>query len=152
DHPEEAEFGTAEGRQGPPDQRLRGHRLHRRRRAQLAGALGGSDPQRAGQGSSRGGLPPPAGPARYPGRERPQARPVAVWRQGAEVGLRVTVAMPRRREVPKREVLPAPKFHNGDVAKFINVLMPRGKNSTAERIVYGALEMIKSKSGKDPVE
>jgi small subunit ribosomal protein S7 len=60
--------------------------------------------------------------------------------------------MPRRREVPKREVLPDPKFHNGDVAKFINVLMTRGKKSTAERIVYGALEMIKSKSGKDPVE
>ena len=60
--------------------------------------------------------------------------------------------MPRRREVPKREVLPDPKFHNGDVAKFINVLMTRGKKSTAERIVYGALEMSKSKSGKDPVE
>ena len=52
--------------------------------------------------------------------------------------------MPRRREIPKREVLPDPKFHNGDVAKFINVLMTRGKKSTAERIVYGALEMIKS--------
>ena len=60
--------------------------------------------------------------------------------------------MPRRREIPKREVLPDPKFHNGDVAKFINVLMTRGKKSTAERIVYGALEMIQSKSGKDPVE
>ena len=60
--------------------------------------------------------------------------------------------MPRRREIPKREVLPDPKFHNGDVAKFINVLMTRGKKSTAERIVYGALDMIKSKSGKDPVE
>ncbi len=60
--------------------------------------------------------------------------------------------MPRRREVPKREVLPDPKFHNGDVAKFINVLMTRGKKSTAERIVYGALEMIKVKSGKDPIE
>ncbi len=60
--------------------------------------------------------------------------------------------MPRRREVPKREVLPDPKFHNGDVAKFINVLMMRGKKSTAERIVYGALDMIKSKSGKDPIE
>src|SRR5678809_926762 len=60
--------------------------------------------------------------------------------------------MPRRREVPKREILPDPKFHNVEVAKFVNVLMTRGKKSTAERIVYGALEMIKSKSGKDPVE
>ena len=60
--------------------------------------------------------------------------------------------MPRRREIPKREILPDQKFSNADVAKFINVLMTRGKKSTAERIVYGALEMIKSKSGKDPVE
>ena len=60
--------------------------------------------------------------------------------------------MPRRREVPKRIVLPDPKFANQDVAKFINVLMTRGKKAVAERIVYGAFDMIKSKSGKDPVE
>ena len=60
--------------------------------------------------------------------------------------------MPRRREVPKREILPDPKHKSEEVAKFMNVLMTRGKKSTAERIVYGALEMIKSKSGKDPVE
>jgi small subunit ribosomal protein S7 len=60
--------------------------------------------------------------------------------------------MPRRREVPKREVLPDPKFHNGDVAKFINVLMTRGKKSTAERIVYGALDKIGDRSGKPPLE
>ena len=60
--------------------------------------------------------------------------------------------MPRRREVPKREILPDPKFANVDVAKFINVLMTRGKKSVAERIVYGALEQIKKKSGKDPLE
>jgi small subunit ribosomal protein S7 len=60
--------------------------------------------------------------------------------------------MPRRREVPKREILPDPKFANVDVAKFVNVLMTRGKKSTAERIVYGAFNIIKSKSGKEPVE
>jgi small subunit ribosomal protein S7 len=60
--------------------------------------------------------------------------------------------MPRRREVPKREILPDPKFANVDVAKFVNVLMTRGKKSTAERIVYGAFNLIKSKSGKEPVE
>ena len=60
--------------------------------------------------------------------------------------------MPRRREVPKREILADPKFASVDLAKFMNVLMTRGKKSVAERIVYGALEMIKSKSGKDPVE
>src|SRR6266850_1608673 len=60
--------------------------------------------------------------------------------------------MPRRREVPKREILPDPKFANVDVAKFVNVLMTRGKKAVAERIIYGALDTIKSKSGKDPIE
>ena len=60
--------------------------------------------------------------------------------------------MPRRREVPKREVLPDPKFGSQDVAKFVNVLMSRGKKSVAERIIYGAFEQISQKSGKDPVE
>jgi small subunit ribosomal protein S7 len=60
--------------------------------------------------------------------------------------------MPRRREVPKREILPDPKFANLDLAKFMNVLMTSGKKSVAESIVYGALEMIKTKSGKDPLE
>jgi small subunit ribosomal protein S7 len=59
--------------------------------------------------------------------------------------------MPRRREVPKREILPDPKFANVDVAKFVNVLMTRGKKSVAERIVYGALEGAREKSGNDPV-
>ncbi|MBI4292265.1 MAG: 30S ribosomal protein S7 [Betaproteobacteria bacterium] len=60
--------------------------------------------------------------------------------------------MPRRREVPKREILPDPKFANADVAKFVNVLMTRGKKSIAEGIVYRAFDVIKSKSGKDPLE
>jgi small subunit ribosomal protein S7 len=60
--------------------------------------------------------------------------------------------MPRRREVPKREILPDPKFNHPDVAKFINVLMTRGKKSVAESIIYGAFDVIKTKSGKDPIE
>jgi small subunit ribosomal protein S7 len=60
--------------------------------------------------------------------------------------------MPRRREVPKREILPDPKYGNQEVAKFVNVLMTRGKKSVAERIVYGALDQINKKTGKDPVE
>ena len=60
--------------------------------------------------------------------------------------------MPRRREVPKREILPDPKFGNVEVAKFVNVLMTRGKKSVAERIIYGALDQIQKKSGKDPIE
>ncbi|WP_137940216.1 30S ribosomal protein S7 [Chitinivorax sp. B] len=59
--------------------------------------------------------------------------------------------MPRRREVPKREVLPDPKFGNVELAKFMNVVMLDGKKSVAENIVYGALEQIEKKSGKDPV-
>ena len=60
--------------------------------------------------------------------------------------------MPRRREIPKREILPDPKYSSGDVAKFINVLMESGKKSVAERIVYGAFEQITRKGGKDPLE
>ena len=61
--------------------------------------------------------------------------------------------MPRRREVPKREVLPDPKFGSVDLSKFMNVIMQGGKKAVAERIVYGALEQIEKKNpGKDPLE
>lgn len=60
--------------------------------------------------------------------------------------------MPRRREVPKREILPDPKYHNVELAKFVNVLMTRGKKSVAERIIYGALESIEKKTGSDPLD
>lgn len=60
--------------------------------------------------------------------------------------------MPRRREVPKREVLPDPKFGSQDVSKFINVIMQSGKKSVAERILYGAFDHISGKTGKDPIE
>ena len=60
--------------------------------------------------------------------------------------------MPRRREVPKREVLPDPKFGSTDISKFMNVLMVSGKKSVAESIVYGALEQIEKKTGKSAIE
>ena len=60
--------------------------------------------------------------------------------------------MPRRREIPKREILPDPKYSSGDVAKFVNVLMMRGKKSVAEGIIYRAFDAIKGKTGKDPIE
>ena len=60
--------------------------------------------------------------------------------------------MPRRREVPKRDILPDPKFGSVDVSKFVNVLMTAGKKSVAERIIYGAFAQIQQKSGKDPLE
>lgn len=60
--------------------------------------------------------------------------------------------MPRRREVPKREILPDPKFSSSDVTKFVNVIMLDGKKSVAERIVYGAFAQIESRGGKNPIE
>ena len=60
--------------------------------------------------------------------------------------------MPRRREVPKRDILPDPKFGNVEVSKFVNTIMKSGKKSVAERIVYGAFEQIVTKTGKDPLE
>jgi len=60
--------------------------------------------------------------------------------------------MPRRRVVAKREVLPDPKFGNKTLAKFMNHVMVDGKKSVAEKIVYGALDVVSEKSGKDALE
>lgn len=60
--------------------------------------------------------------------------------------------MPRRREVPKREVLPDPKYGSKSAAKFIKHLMRDGKKSTAEGILYGAFDRIRSARGEDPIE
>ena len=60
--------------------------------------------------------------------------------------------MSRRREIPKRQVTPDPKFHSEALAKFINVLMTCCKKSVAEKIVYCALEAIAGKTKSDPLE
>ena len=60
--------------------------------------------------------------------------------------------MPRRREVPKRTVLPDPKFGSEVLAKFVNVLMLSGKKSVAEKIVYGALDKVAERSNQEPLE
>ena len=60
--------------------------------------------------------------------------------------------MTRRREVPKRDILPDPKFGSVELAKFMNVVMLSGKKAVAERLVYGAFDQIQSKAGKDPLE
>jgi small subunit ribosomal protein S7 len=60
--------------------------------------------------------------------------------------------MPRRRVAAKREVLPDPKFGSPLLAKFVNHVMESGKKSVAERIVYGALEIVREKLNKDPIE
>ena len=60
--------------------------------------------------------------------------------------------MPRRREVPKRIILPDPKFGSELLAKFVNTIMKDGKKSIAESVVYGALEAIAAKKGTEGVQ
>ena len=60
--------------------------------------------------------------------------------------------MPRRREVPKRTILPDPKFGDQTVAKFVNVMMLNGKKSIAEKILYGALDVTKERGTEEPLD
>ena len=60
--------------------------------------------------------------------------------------------MPRRREVKKREILPDPKYREVLVAKFVDVLMRKGKKSLAEGIFYDSLEILRDKSKDDPLK
>ena len=60
--------------------------------------------------------------------------------------------MPRRRVAAKREILPDPKFGNITLAKFMNHVMVSGKKSVAERIVYGALDLVEERLKKSPGE
>ncbi len=59
--------------------------------------------------------------------------------------------MSRRSEAPKREVLPDPKYGSQKLAKFINILMLDGKKAVAERVIYGALDVMKEKGSEDPL-
>jgi small subunit ribosomal protein S7 len=60
--------------------------------------------------------------------------------------------MPRRREVVKREIAPDPKYGDALCARFINYLMRRGKKSTAEKITYGAIDILEKKTGQNGLE
>ena len=60
--------------------------------------------------------------------------------------------MPRRGNVPKRDVLPDPMYGSKVVTKLINNIMLDGKKGVAQKIVYSAFDIIKEKSGKDPLE
>ena len=60
--------------------------------------------------------------------------------------------MSRKRKAPIRKVYPDPKFHSEVVSKFINSIMYDGKRSTAEKILYDALDKIKSKNNEDPLK
>ncbi|GIX31528.1 MAG: 30S ribosomal protein S7 [Porticoccaceae bacterium] len=60
--------------------------------------------------------------------------------------------MPRRRVVAKREILPDPKYGSVTLAKFVNHVMVNGKKSLAEKIVYGALEIVEQRARRNPLE
>ena len=60
--------------------------------------------------------------------------------------------MPRKGPAPKRQVLPDPRYNSRTIARFVNKLMLRGKKSVAEQIAYGALDILRSKTGKDPMD
>jgi small subunit ribosomal protein S7 len=60
--------------------------------------------------------------------------------------------MPRRRVAEKREQLPDPKYNSKLLSKFINVMMEDGKKSTAETIIYDAFDIMKDKTGNDPLK
>src|SRR6478672_12435062 len=60
--------------------------------------------------------------------------------------------MPRRGEVRRREVLPDPKFHDRMVTKFMNTIMAEGKKSLAERVFYGALDLIQQRTKEEPLK
>ncbi len=60
--------------------------------------------------------------------------------------------MPRRREIPKREVPPDPIYDSTLVTKFVRCVMKSGKRSTAEGLLYGSLEIIKERTGDDPLK
>jgi small subunit ribosomal protein S7 len=60
--------------------------------------------------------------------------------------------MPRRREIPKRDIAPDPLYQSPLVTKFINCVMSDGKRSTAERILYKSFDIIKEKAADDPLK
>jgi len=60
--------------------------------------------------------------------------------------------MPRRREVPKREILPDPVYNSQLVTKFINSLMSQGRKSVAERVFYSALKKVEGRAKDDPIK
>jgi len=60
--------------------------------------------------------------------------------------------VPRRGNVPKREVLPDPLYNSVLVTKLVNSIMPDGKKGVAQKVVYGAFDIIKEKTGQEPLE
>src|SRR4029077_13878577 len=128
----------------------RGHRLHPGHRPQPPGALGRTHPRRRRQRPA--GRPVPHHP-RHPRHRRhqePQEGSFQVRRQaGKEQGGSL---MPRRSRPVKRVIAPAPVYQSEAIAKFVNVVMSRGKRSTAEKVVYDALSRASKQAKKEPLE
>src|SRR5262245_31992288 len=149
DHAQEAELRAAQGLPGPAHRRRRGHRVHPGGRPQPAGALHRAGARRPGEGPPRRPLQGHPRHARHPGRARPQAGPLALRRQG-QAGLGGG-AMPRKGPAARRPLTSDPIYQSQLVTQLINKILLHGKRSTAERIVYSALEQTRRKTGNDPV-
>ena len=145
DDAEEAELRAAQGRAREADEPDGGRRLHPRRGAQPAGALGRPDPRRPRQGPAglpykviRGGLDTRV--------SRTASRPLEVRRQEGRL------AVPRRAEIQPRTVEPDPVYGSVLVTQLVNRLMVDGKKSIAEQVVYDALAQVAEKTGKPALE
>src|SRR5579875_883605 len=143
--PEEAELGSPQGRARPAHERRGGRRLHPGRGPQPAGALGRARARRLDEGPA--GLPLQDHPRRARHGRRPGSQAGAV-----EVRREAGFVMPRRAEVQARPVEPDSVYGSALVTQVINKVMLDGKKSTAEQIVYEALETVGTKTGRPPVE
>src|SRR3954467_7655143 len=142
---EEAQLGSAQGCPRAADERDGSRGLHSRRGAQPAGALGRARPRRSRQGPPRLSLQGNPWWARCSRRRRPAPGPLQVRRQAGFV-------VPRRATIQPRTLEPDPVYSSRLVTQVINKVMTRGKKSTAEAIVYGAMDKIGERTGKPPVE
>jgi len=89
--------------------------------------------------------------ARYLRRREPQASSLEVRGQALRQEV-VGTPMPRKGAVPKRQILPDPRFNSKVLSRFINKVMLAGKKSTAEKITYRALDVVGEKMGRDPMD
>src|SRR3954470_9460831 len=145
DHAEEAELGSPQGRPRAADQPDRGHRIHPRCRSHPAGALDRARARRPGEGPPRCALQDHPRLARHPGREEPQAGSQPLRRAEGED------LMPRKGPAPKRPLDVDPVYGSPVVTQLVSKVLKDGKKQTAQRIVYGALEGCRDKTGTDPV-
>src|SRR3954452_1414640 len=145
DHAEEAELRAAQGRSRAAVERRGGHRVHPRRRPQPPGALDRPGARRTCEGPPGCALQDHPRLARHPGREEPQAGTQPLRREEGEE------LMPRKGPAPKRPLDVDPVFGSPVVTQLVSKVLKDGKKQTAQRIVYGALEGCRDKTGTDPV-